>query len=117
MKYADMIVWQKAMKLVNGIYKLTGSFPSDELSGLTTQLRRASVSIPSNIAEGKARNTRKEYARFIAIALGSAFEVECQLLLAETLSFGNAHQRLTLIQDIQEIIRMLRTLKNRLSDL
>jgi four helix bundle protein len=85
--YRDLIVWQKAMDLVEKVYFATRKFPKDELYGLTNQLRRASVSIPSNIAEGQGRRTEKEYANFLSIARGSLNEVETQILIAERLKY------------------------------
>lgn len=80
--YKELIVWQKAMILAQEIYRLTEALPRSEVFGLTSQMRRSAVSIPSNIAEGYMRNTRKEYAQFLKIASGSAAELETQLLLA-----------------------------------
>ena len=88
--FKDLIVWQRAMDLSKAIYKLTASFPKDELYGLSSQMRRASVSIPSNIAEGQARGHRAEYRRFLYIALGSLAELETQLLLTEQLSLTSS---------------------------
>jgi len=83
--YKDLIVWQKAMDLVEMVYQVTRSFPKDELYGLTNQLRRAAVSVPSNIAEGQAHNSTAEFRNFLSIAHGSLAEVETQLLIAERL--------------------------------
>ncbi len=86
--YSDtskLIVWQKSHELVLKIYKITKDFPKDEMYGLTSQIRRASVSIPSNIAEGKARGSNKEYKRFLLMARGSLEETKYQLLLAKDL--------------------------------
>lgn len=80
--YSDLIVWQKAMDLVVHVYEVTESFPQREVFGLTNQVRRAAVSIPSNIAEGQGRGTTKDFLHFLAIARGSLQEVETQLLLA-----------------------------------
>ena len=88
--FKDLIVWQRAMDLSKAIYKLTASFPKDELYGLSAQMRRASVSIPSNIAEGQARGHRAEYRRFLYIALGSLAELETQLLLTEQLGLTSS---------------------------
>lgn len=84
--YRDLIVWQKAMTLTKKVYQLTKTFPSDEIYGLTSQIRRCSVSVPSNIAEGRGRNSDKEFIRFLNIALGSVYELQTQLELA--LSFN-----------------------------
>jgi four helix bundle protein len=80
--YRDLIVWQKAMDLTKQVYQLTKSFPRDEIYGLTSQIRRCSVSIPSNIAEGRGRNSNKEFIRFLYISLGSLYELQTQLELA-----------------------------------
>ena len=80
--YRDLIVWQKAMNLAKEVYRLTKSFPKDEMYGLTSQIRRCSVSIPSNIAEGRGRNSDKEFIRFLSISLGSLYELQTQLELA-----------------------------------
>jgi len=98
--YKDLIVWQKAMDLVETVYKATKEFPKDELYSLTNQLRRAAVSIPSNIAEGHARNSTAEFKNFLYIAKGSLAEVETQLLIAERLNYIN-HEQLSGILLIQ----------------
>jgi four helix bundle protein len=85
--HKDLIVWQKAMDFVEEIYKLTDIMPKTELYGLTSQIRRSAISIPSNIAEGAARNHNKEFIQFLYVALGSVSELETQLLLAERLEF------------------------------
>ena len=79
--YRDLVVWQKGMDLVEEIYKITGFMPNEEKFGLTLQLKRAAVSIPSNIAEGFERNTIKDYIKFLSIAKASRAEVETQLLI------------------------------------
>lgn len=88
--FQDLTVWQRAMELSETIYCLTKSFPKDELYGLTSQLRRAGVSIASNIAEGRGRGTDGEFRQFLNIAQGSTYEVQTQLLLAERLRIGDA---------------------------
>ncbi len=90
--YKDLIAWQKAMDLVEAIYRLTKPFPSEEKFGLTSLLRRAAVSIPSNFAEGYSRRTRSDYVRFLEIARGSANEIETQLLIAVRLRVGDKDQ-------------------------
>jgi four helix bundle protein len=85
--YQELIAWQKAMDLVVVVYRYTASFPKEEMFGLTSQLRRAAVSIPSNIAEGQGRRTTKEFVNFLAIARGSLQEVETQLFIAERLNY------------------------------
>src|SRR5690348_11566181 len=85
--YRDLIAWQKAMELVESIYKLTAQLPEAERFGLVAQLRRAAVSIPSTLAEGHARASTREFARFLSMARGSLAEVESQVLLVERLGF------------------------------
>jgi four helix bundle protein len=85
--YRDLIVWQKAMALVNGIYRTSKAFPREELYGLTSQLRRAAVPVPSNIAEGQARFSKKEFHHFLSQARGSLVEIETQLFIAEDLGY------------------------------
>ncbi|NLO19068.1 MAG: four helix bundle protein [Ignavibacteria bacterium] len=85
--YRDLNVWKEAMNLVTNVYKLTQIFPREELYGLTSQMRRAAVSIPSNIAEGHQRNSTKEYIHFLSIARGSIAELETQLMIAEQLNY------------------------------
>ena len=84
---SNLIVWQKSHELTLKIYQITQSFPKDELFGLTSQIRRASISIPSNIVEGKARGSNKDFKRFLLIARGSLEELKYQLLLARDLKY------------------------------
>jgi len=85
--YRDLIAWQKAMDLVESVYSATAAFPADERFGLTSQIRRAVVSVPSNIAEGQARRSRSEFIHFLSVAHGSLREVETQLLIAMRLRY------------------------------
>jgi four helix bundle protein len=87
--FRDLLVWQRSMELAVAVYTLTRSFPKDELYGLTSQMRRAAISISSNIAEGKGRNSAGEFRQFLGIARGSTFELQTQLLLARQLDFCN----------------------------
>ena len=100
-------VWQKAHTFVLAIYKATESFPDGERFGLTSQIRRAAASIPTNIAEGAGRDTQKEFARFVQIATGSASEVEYQLLLSHELGYLLTEQYAALETKITEIQKML----------
>lgn len=105
--YRDLIVWKKSMGLVVKVYELTEEFPKSELYGLTSQMRRAAVSIPTNIAEGRVRGTRKDYRHFLLMAYTSGAELETEIEIAKSLSFGkkldfsNIHSLLT------EIMKML----------
>ena len=103
--HKQLDVWQYSMRFVSALYLLTKQFPSDERFGLTNQIQRASVSIPSNIAEGAARQSNKEYIQFLYIALGSAAEAETQLLIARDLKYVDSIDNL--YNDIQSIKRML----------
>ena len=105
--YKDLIVWQRSIELVTSIYKLTERFPATEIYGLTSQMRRSSVSIPSNIAEGRRRGTRKDYLQFLRVAYGSGSELETQLLIAQKLSFGDnlAYNRVGGL--LEEVMKML----------
>src|SRR5688572_28872140 len=85
--YKELKVWQESIALAKMVYKLIAGFPSDEKYGLTSQIKRSAVSIPSNIAEGAGRNSDKELMQFLSIALGSAFELETQLILANSFGF------------------------------
>lgn len=100
-------VWERAHQLTLQVYKITSSFPKDELYGLTSQMRRAAVSIPSNIAEGCGRDTQTELARFIHIAGGSASELEYQIILAHDLGYIGNELYPELNSEINEIKRML----------
>ena len=113
--HKDLDVWKKSMDLVEDIYTLTKSFPSDEVYGLSSQIKRAVISVPSNIAEGAARKGNKEFIQFLYISLGSLSEVETQVLLAKRLSFKNEIEPiLTNIEDIKKMINgLIRYVKNK----
>jgi four helix bundle protein len=102
--HKDLDVWKEAMKLAKEVYSLTASFPKEEIYGLSSQIRRASVSIPSNIAEGAARGTSKDFSRFLYISLGSLAELETQLLLAIDLRLTDNND---LDESVQKVRRML----------
>jgi four helix bundle protein len=108
--YRDLIVWQKAMELVTEIYKHTKSFPKEERYGLTLQLRKSSVSVPSNMAEGYGRNSTQDYIRFLRIANGSLFELQTQVEIARNLGFITAAISAELFESSREIERMLSSL-------
>ncbi|MCA4793884.1 four helix bundle protein [Myroides odoratimimus] len=99
--------WSKSMDLVVDIYETTISFPNNEQYGLVSQLRRASVSIPSNIAEGAARNSNKEYIQFLYIALGSCSEIDTQILLCQRIKFISDEKANYLLTKIDEVHRLL----------
>jgi four helix bundle protein len=105
--YKDLIVWQKSIDLVVKIYKLTEDFPKTEIYGLTSQARRCSVSIPSNIAEGRRRGTKKDFRQFLLIAYSSGAELETQIEIAKKLNFGNIDCYHEVDNLLNEIMRML----------
>jgi four helix bundle protein len=105
--YKDLIAWRKAMDLVTEIYRGTKTFPREELYGLTNQLRRAAVSVPSNIAEGQARFSRKESHHFLSQARGSLAELETQLLIAQNLDYLTPQQVLPLLNRASELGKIL----------
>ena len=104
MTHKDRDVWKAAMELAKLVYLITSKFPKEELYGLTQQIRRSAVSIPSNIAEGAARNSRKEFIQFLHISLGSLAELETQLLLSEKLGFLQIKE---IENDVERIRKML----------
>jgi four helix bundle protein len=105
--YKDLVAWQKSMDLVTATYRTTASFPRDELFGLTSQLRRAAVSIPSNIAEGQGRLSEKEFRHFLGQARGSLMEVETQIQIAGNLGYLKKEQTAPLLQSCAEVGRIL----------
>ncbi len=105
--YRQLEVWQKAVTLVTEIYQITRSFPREELYGLTSQVRRAAVSIPANIAEGWGRNMTRDYVQFLRVARGSLLELETHLVIAKNLNFIEAITLQRSADQTQEINRML----------
>ena len=112
--YRDLIAWQKAIQLVTEIYKTTRQFPKEEIYGLTSQLRRAAVSIPSNIAEGQARLSKLEFKNFLSHARSSLVEVETQLLIACNLDYLSESAANQLLKQTTEVARILNGLLNTL---
>ncbi|NLE58773.1 MAG: four helix bundle protein [Planctomycetes bacterium] len=112
--YRQLEVWQKAMELVTLVYQHTKGFPKEEVYGLTSQLRRAAVSVPSNIAEGQGRRSTKEFLNHLSIARGSLLEVQTQLEIARRLSYLNEQQMKELDQQLGTVIRLLNGLMNAL---
>jgi len=99
--YKDLLIWQKGIEITEKVYLLTKSFPSEEIYSLTNQIKRATVSIPSNIAEGFGRNSTKSYVNFLKISRGSLYELETQLIIAEKQNFISD---LDLLKSINELI-------------
>ncbi|MFA5688612.1 MAG: four helix bundle protein [Kiritimatiellales bacterium] len=114
--YRDLIVWQKAMRFVTDIYRDTECFPKTEQFGLIPQIRRAAISVPSNIAEGYGRNSTADYLRFLQIARGSIYEVETQLEIALNLNYLSAARSEKLNEQSDEISRMLNGLITKLKN-
>ncbi len=108
--FRDLKVWQKSHELTLSIYKITKTFPKEELYGLTSQMRRASSSIPANIAEGCGRQGNSEFARFLQIAFGSANELEYHLILSRDLQFIDSGQHQKIENQLLEVKRMLASL-------
>jgi four helix bundle protein len=104
--YQDLVVWQKAMELVTAVYRVTRDWPREEQYGLTSQVRRAAVAIPSNVAEGHGRSGRREFAHHVSIAYGSLCELETQLLIAERLDFSDAKATESLMERIADVRRL-----------
>lgn len=104
--YKELVAWQKAMDLVEAVYRLTRLFPKEEIYALTNQIRRAAVSIPSNIAEGQGRNGTTEFRHFLAIAYGSLQELETQLLIAQRLGYASEDELSPLLHRIHEVCRV-----------
>jgi four helix bundle protein len=114
-KYKELIVWQKARILVKEVYILTASFPNSEKYGITSQIQRAVISIPANIAEGSGRGSNKDFSRFIDIAKASAFELETEIILSYDLSFISEPNFITIMSKIQEIQKMLYSFQHQLT--
>ena len=108
--YKDLDIWKRSIKLVEDIYRLTKSFPKEELYGLTSQMRRAAVSIPSNIAEGFTRFYNKEYKQFLYITLGSCSELSTQIIIASRLKYFDNNKIEQLLNEIDEICKMTMSL-------
>ncbi|MEK7452615.1 MAG: four helix bundle protein [Patescibacteria group bacterium] len=113
--YKDLIVWQRSMQLVENIYKITEKFPKEEIYGLTAQMRRSAVSIPSNIAEGSCRGTRKDYAQFLRMAYGSGAELETQIEIAKRLLGKQKIDYSDVDKFLDEVMKMLNSLIKRLT--
>ncbi|WP_125255405.1 four helix bundle protein [Brevundimonas fluminis] len=113
--YRDLVIWQRAMGLAEATYRVTRGFPSDERFGLTSQARRAAVSVAANIAEGYGRGTRPAYVSFVRIAQGSLKELETHLMLAERIGLCPEGATAELLTEADELGRMVRTLLTRLS--
>ena len=110
--HKDLDVWKLGMDLVEKIYVITKDFPKEELYGLTSQVRRSAVSIPSNIAEGCSRSSNKELIRFLEIALGSSFELETQLLVAIDLGIAPKDKGISILNDLKILQKRINAFRN-----
>jgi four helix bundle protein len=108
--YKNLIVWQKSMDLVVAVYELTDKYPASELYGLTSQSRRCCVSIPSNIAEGRRRDSENQFYHFLSIAFGSGAELETQIEIAKRLPFGKKLDFTKVDSLLQEVMKMLNSI-------
>jgi len=104
--YKNLLVWQKSFELCLSIYKITEKYPRFELYGLVSQIRRAAVSVPSNLAEGHSRNHTKEFVHYISISLGSCSELETQLMISKELGYIEENESESLLNGLIEIIKM-----------
>jgi four helix bundle protein len=105
--FKELKIWQKSKELVVEIYQLTQSFPGSEQFGITSQIQRAAMSIPSNIAEGSGRNSVKDFNRFLDIAKSSSFELETQIIIASELGYVTDENSIRIINSINEIQKMI----------
>ncbi|WP_323805944.1 four helix bundle protein [Bacteroides sp.] len=115
--HKDLLVWKKSIDLVEQIYKFTKQFPKEELYGITNQMRRCTVSIPANIAEGSGRKNKAEFIQFLHIALGSASELETHLIISQRLGFLSSNSYDEIMNALNEIIKMICGLINSLNSL
>jgi four helix bundle protein len=114
--YRELIVWQKALDLAASVYRMTNDFPREERFGLTSQIRRSAVSIPSNIAEGQGRGATADFIRFLGMARGSLRELETQIYLAAELGFLGAEDSTHAIARTTEVCRLINGLRKSLND-
>lgn len=112
--YRNLLVWKKSFHLASKIYQETKTFPKEEMFGITSQMRRAAVSIASNIAEGKGRDSDKDFIRFLHIARGSCNELETQILISQELGYINKTNAASLQNDCEEILKMITSLIQKL---
>jgi four helix bundle protein len=113
--YKELKIWQKGMHLSKSVYQLTARFPSEERFGLSTQMRRAAVSVPSNIAEGQARHGTREFLQFLSHASGSLAELETQVLLCIDLGFCEKSDTSSITGDISELQKMVAAIRRKLA--
>ncbi len=112
--FKQLLIWQKGLQIATNSFKLVSSFPGEQKYALSSQITRAAVSIPSNIAEGCSRSSDKDYSRFLEISLGSSYEMETQLIIADAADFGNKELRQILLKDLDEEQKMLMSFINKI---
>jgi len=113
--YRDLDVWNLSIDLVKEVYRLTNKFPASENFGLTNQIRRAAVSIPSNIAEGQGRNSTKEFRQFLAVAQGSVAELETHLIISQAIDYISQEEMDNFLSTLDRIRKMIKSLANRIT--
>jgi four helix bundle protein len=113
--YRDLDVWKLSIDLVKEVYRLTTRFPASENFGLTNQIRRAAISIPSNIAEGQGRNSAKEFRQFLAVGLGSVAELETQLIISQVIEYISQEELNPLLNTLDRIRKMIKSLAERIN--
>ncbi|SHI88513.1 four helix bundle protein [Tangfeifania diversioriginum] len=114
-KFKELKVWQKSIQLVTNIYSATINFPKKEIYGITSQIRRCAVSIPSNIAEGAGRGTKKDFSHFLDIAKDSSFELETQLIISKELGFIDHNIYVSIFSELEKIQKMITGLQKSLN--
>lgn len=114
--YKELIIWQKSIQLVKEIFILTNMFPKSELYGIISQMRRAAIAIPSNIAEGYGRKSTKEYTQFYSIAYGSALELETQVIIAKELRLADLENFKNVDLLLEEVLKMLNVMTSRMKE-
>lgn len=113
--FKQLLIWQKGFQIAVNSFKYVAALPKEEKYGLSSQITGAAVSIPSNIAEGSSRTSMKDYKRFLEISLGSSFELETQLLIAQAVNYGNTENRDALLKDIDEEQKMIMSFISKLT--
>ena len=112
--YRELLIWQKSILVVTNIYKLTRDFPKEELFGITSQMRRCAISIPSNIAEGFGRNSQGDFKRFLNISLGSIYELQTQIEISQNLEYLNTENYKYLMESCVELEKMMNSLVSKI---
>ena len=113
--FKELKIWQNGIEIAIKTYRVTATFPQEDKYAIVQQMNKAGVSIPSNIAEGSSRRSEKDYSRFIEISLGSSFETETQLLIAEAVNYGDVDLRKAILKDVDDVPKMLISFMNKLN--